>query len=142
MIDTTFNFLYCSNNFIIWPSKHSAHNFGYICHETLMKPLSSNIYHGSRNGLDWVSEGTKTTQTYRNMWTQRKTWIWLSGHLMEKLQHPGNSVWLSYERWTGKWGYYIQLNKDTWFILYSWIKGTGLDNLGGHSLDNGAVLRL
>ena len=80
----------------------------------------------------------KNAETHRHLCTHRKTGIWLSGHLMEKLQNPGNSVWLSYERWTGKWGYCIQLNKDTWFIVYSWVKGTGLDNLGGHSLDNGA----
>lgn len=66
-------------------------------------------------------------------------------------QHPVNSVCLLYRielwggafaySWTRRQYYYIQINNETGFMIYSWMKEEGLASLGRCGLCRGTVFR-
>lgn len=50
------------------------------------------------------------------------------------------NVFIIYSQ-TKRWGNGIELNKEAGFVVCSWIKGTGVANLGRSSFGRGGVFR-
>lgn len=103
----------------------------FVCFQAGLKYCFVQYY--SRDRLDWGNMGMKKRE--------RCVKLGLAGlgSLMEKPQHCRSlacSLYTTEQRgraaaysWRRKWGYHWQINKESVFMVYSWVKEAGLATL-------------